>query len=47
MLIMIAAIDENRGIGRSGNLLCHLPGDLEYFKRSTYGGCSCYGKIYL
>lgn len=44
MLIMIAAIDENRGIGRSGNLLCHLPRDLEYFKRSTYGGVVVMGR---
>lgn len=44
MLIMIAAIDENRGIGRSGNLLCHLPGDLEYFKKSTYGGIVVMGR---
>ncbi len=44
MLTMVAAIDENRGIGKSGNLLCHLPGDLENFKRSTYGGVVVMGR---
>lgn len=33
----IAAIDENRAIGRDGHLLCHIPGDLKYFKQRTTG----------
>lgn len=34
---LIAAADKNWGIGRKGGLLCHLPGDLKYFKENTLG----------
>ena len=34
---LIAAADKNWGIGRDGGLLCHLPGDLKYFKEMTTG----------
>ena len=34
---LIAAADKNWGIGREGGLLCHLPGDLKYFKEMTTG----------
>ena len=34
---MIVAVDENWGIGKNGDLLCHLPGDLKYFKEQTLG----------
>ena len=34
---MIVAVDENWGIGKDGELLCHLPGDLAYFKEQTMG----------
>ena len=33
----IVAVDEKWGIGRDGALLCHLPGDLKYFKEKTLG----------
>ncbi|MCL2031357.1 MAG: dihydrofolate reductase [Oscillospiraceae bacterium] len=33
----IAVIDQNRGLGRDGELLVHLPGDLRYFKEKTLG----------
>ena len=33
----IAVIDRNRAIGRKGQLLCRLPGDLAHFKRTTEG----------
>lgn len=33
----IAAIDENRAIGKQGGLLCHLPADLRHFKAVTMG----------
>lgn len=33
----IAAIDRKRGIGKDGGLLCHIPGDLKYFKEKTMG----------
>lgn len=36
-MIAIAVIDQNRAIGRSGALLCHLPGDLAHFKKTTLG----------
>jgi dihydrofolate reductase len=33
----IVAVDNNWGIGKDGCLLCHLPGDLNYFKEKTLG----------
>jgi len=32
---IIAAVDENRGLGCGNELLCHLPTDLAYFKKTT------------
>ena len=37
MLYIFVAIDENYGIGRKGDLLCHLPNDLKHFKEITSG----------
>ena len=34
---LILAADENWAIGREGGLLCHLSGDLKYFKERTMG----------
>lgn len=34
---LIAAMDEKRGIGKNGGLLCHLTSDLRYFKQVTLG----------
>ncbi|MBR5230515.1 MAG: dihydrofolate reductase [Firmicutes bacterium] len=34
---MIVAADKNWGIGRNGDLLTNLPGDLKYFKERTLG----------
>jgi dihydrofolate reductase len=34
---LIVAIDENRGIGKHNQLLCHLPADLKHFKTMTLG----------
>ncbi len=34
---LIAAADNNWAIGKEGKLLCHLPGDLKYFKEKTTG----------
>jgi len=31
----IVAADENNGIGKNNQLLCHLPADLKYFKNLT------------
>lgn len=36
-IAIIVALDEQNGIGRSGGLLCHLPGDLKHFKELTTG----------
>ena len=33
----IAAVDRNWAIGSKGGLLCHIPGDLKYFKSKTIG----------
>jgi dihydrofolate reductase len=37
MLSLIAAMSENRVIGRDGRLPWHLPDDLKWFKRKTMG----------
>lgn len=37
MVSLIAAIDEQRGIGLNNKLLCHLPADLKHFKNLTIG----------
>lgn len=34
---LILAADRNWAIGKDGNLLCHLPGDLKFFKEKTMG----------
>ncbi|HPF18035.1 MAG: dihydrofolate reductase [Bacillota bacterium] len=36
-MIAVAVIDRNRAIGRGGELLCRLPGDLAHFKKTTLG----------
>jgi len=33
----IVVVDNNWGIGKDGQLLTHLPGDLKYFKEKTLG----------
>ncbi len=32
---MIVAVDRQWAIGKEGELLCHLPGDLQYYKEKT------------
>jgi dihydrofolate reductase len=34
---IIVAVDNNWGIGKEGELLVHLPGDMRYFKEQTTG----------
>lgn len=34
---LIVAVDEKWGIGRDGELLANIPGDLKYFKEKTIG----------
>ena len=35
IISLIVAMDENRGIGKDNQLLCHLPADLKHFKEIT------------
>lgn len=37
IISLIAAIDEQGGMGRDNRLLCHLPADLSYFRANTLG----------
>ena len=37
IISLIAVIDENRGLGKENQLLCHLPADLRHFKELTLG----------
>lgn len=44
---LILAADENWAIGREGGLLCHIPGDLKYFKERTSGKTVVMGRATL
>lgn len=44
---LIVAVDENWGIGNEGELLCHLSGDLKYFKETTMGHAVVMGRTTL
>ena len=44
---MILAADEKWGIGKEGDLLCHIPGDLKYFKERTLGKTVVMGRVTL
>jgi dihydrofolate reductase len=44
MITIIVAVDRNNGIGYRNNLLAHLPGDLQRFKKITMGHCLIMGK---
>lgn len=37
IISLIAAIDEASGLGLNNKLLCHLPADLQHFKKITMG----------
>jgi dihydrofolate reductase len=43
-IALIAAIDENNGIGKDNKLLCHLSSDLKRFKELTTGHCIVMGR---
>jgi dihydrofolate reductase len=43
-LIALAAMAENRIIGKDGVLPWHLPEDLKFFKRTTTGGAILFGR---
>ena len=36
-IAIVVIVDENNGIGKDGDLLCHLPNDLKHFKKLTTG----------
>ena len=36
-IAIVVVVDENNGIGKDGDLLCHLPNDLKHFKKLTTG----------
>ena len=44
---MILAADKKWGIGKDGGLLCHIPGDLKYFKERTLGKTVVMGRVTL
>ena len=44
---IIVACDRNWGIGKDGHLLCHLSGDLKYFKEMTMGKTVVMGRVTL
>ena len=44
---LILAADANWAIGKDGGLLCHLPGDLKFFKEKTLGMTVVMGRTTL
>jgi len=36
---LIVAVSENHVIGKNNNLIWHLPEDMKFFKKTTYGTC--------
>lgn len=44
MITIIAAIDQQNGIGKNNQLLCHFPADLKHFKAKTTGHCIVMGR---
>ncbi len=34
---IVVVVDENNGIGKNNQLLCHMPADLKHFKKLTLG----------
>ena len=41
---LIAAADENWGIGKDGGLLAHISGDMKYFRETTKGNVVVMGQ---
>lgn len=44
---LILAADKNWAIGNKGELLCHIPGDLKFFKENTQGKTVVMGRATL
>ncbi len=47
MMKAIVAVDNNWGIGKDGNLLARIPGDMKYFKEKTTGKIIVMGRSTL
>ena len=43
-LVLIVALARDNAIGKNNQLLCHLPEDLAYFKKTTMGGTLLMGR---
>jgi len=43
-LILIAALDDQLGVGKKGSIPWKLPHDMQRFKALTLGGTVCYGR---
>ena len=43
-MIAIVVVDEKMGIGKNGQLLAHISGDLKYFKEKTIGKTIVFGR---
>lgn len=43
-LVLIVALARDNAIGKNNQLLCHLPEDLTYFKKTTMGGTLLMGR---
>ena len=41
---LIAAVDQNWGIGNGGELLVHIPEDMKYFRQLTIGKAVVMGR---
>ena len=37
MIQIVVIVDQNNGIGKNNQLLCHIPADLKHFKQLTVG----------
>ena len=44
---LIVCVDKNWGIGKDGNLLCHLKEDMKYFRKHTLGKVVVMGRSTL
>lgn len=43
-LVLVAAMDSKRGVGKAGNIPWKAPVDMQRFRALTLGGAVCYGR---